>query len=128
MIGTVGKRMLRLAAAYADSWNAWFSWYGNRPEGVRTLRERVDAACREVGREPSTLERTVAVLVQLARGGVTERGDPKDTAPPIQGSSEEIADQLRAFAAEGIARVQLVLDPITVASIEGLAPVLQTLG
>jgi probable F420-dependent oxidoreductase len=127
MIGTVGERMLRLAATHADAWNAWFSWYGNRPEGIPALREKVDAACRDVGREPSTLERTVAALVQLGEGDVAGRGDPRDTAPPIRGSSEEIAGHLRALSAEGISHVQLVLDPITVESIERLAPVLEAL-
>jgi hypothetical protein len=38
-----------------------------------------------------------------------------------------VADGLRAFAAEGISHVQLVVDPITVASIERLAPVVEEL-
>ena len=32
------------------------------PNGVPPLRERVDEACAEVGRDPATLERTVSVL------------------------------------------------------------------
>ena len=38
-----------------------------------------------------------------------------------------IAEQLRAFAAEGITHVQLVVDPITVESIEALGAVLEHL-
>src|SRR5438105_300941 len=52
MIGTTGLRMLRLAAAHADPWNAWFTKFGNQPEGVAALREEVDAACVPVGRDP----------------------------------------------------------------------------
>jgi probable F420-dependent oxidoreductase len=124
MVGTRGTRMLRLAAEHADAWNAWFSWYGNRPEGLATLRTKVDAACVEVGRDPSTLERTVAVSVQISMGKVPRRGGPPEEAPPIRGSSEEMAAALRALVAERISHIQLVVDPITVDSIERLGSVL----
>jgi probable F420-dependent oxidoreductase len=127
MIGSTGPRMLRLAAAYADSWNTWFSWYGNRPEGIPALREKLDEACAAAGRDPATLERTVAVLVQVEGGAIPPRGGSQEKAPPIRGSAEEMADALRAFAAEGIAHVQLVVDPITVSSIERLGSVLEEL-
>jgi hypothetical protein len=39
-----------------------------------------------------------------------------------------MADELRAYAREGIGHVQLVLDPISRASIEGFAPVVRLLG
>jgi probable F420-dependent oxidoreductase len=124
MIGTMGRRMLLLAARHADAWNAWFTWYGNRPAGLAALREKVDAACAEAGRDPATLERTAAVLVQLEGGAVARRGGPQEPAPPLRGTVEELADQLRAFDAAGITHVQLVVDPITVRSIERLGPVL----
>jgi probable F420-dependent oxidoreductase len=127
MVGSTGARMLRLAAAHADVWNAWFTWYGNRPEGIAELRATVDAACAEVGRDPATLERTLAALVQVQTGEVARRGGPSEKAPPIRGSDEEIAGALRAYAAEGISHVQLVVDPITVASIERLGPALDAL-
>jgi probable F420-dependent oxidoreductase len=127
MVGTTGHRMLRIAAAHADAWNAWFTSYGNRPEGLAALRDKVDAACADVGRDPATLERTVAVLVQVGEGDVPRRGGPPEAASPIRGSAEEVAGVLRAFAAEGISHVQLVVDPITVESIERLGDVLRAL-
>jgi probable F420-dependent oxidoreductase len=127
MVGTTGPRMLRLAAALADAWNAWFTWFGNRPEGIAKLRAAVDAACADVGRDPATLERTVAVLVQVRNGEPARRGGPEEKAPPITGPPDEVAGVLRAFAAEGIAHVQLVVDPITVDSIERLGEVLDHL-
>ena len=101
-IGTTGPRMLRLAARHADAWNSWFTWFGNRPEGLRELKGRVDEACRTEGRDPLSLERTVAVLVQFGEGQVALRGGPQETAPPLRGSSEELARALLAFRAEGI--------------------------
>jgi probable F420-dependent oxidoreductase len=127
MVGTQGPRMLELAAAHADAWNTWFSWYGNRPEGLASLRGKVDAACESVGRDPATLERTVAVLVQVGEGDVAQRGGPVEERSPIRGSAEEMAEALRAFSAEGISHVQIVVEPITVASIESLGPVLAEL-
>ncbi|MEJ7696486.1 MAG: LLM class flavin-dependent oxidoreductase [Candidatus Limnocylindrales bacterium] len=128
MIGSRGPRMLRIALPHVDSWNVWFSDTGNRPDGVPALRELVDSVCREVGREPSAVERTVAVSVRLAGGSGRIQGDDGD--PPVsllEGSTEVMAAAMRAYAAEGISHVQLVLDPITRASIEAFAPVLAAL-
>ena len=49
------------------------------------------------------------------------------TAVPLTGSPEEIADGMRAFAAEGIDHLQVSLAPNTVASIESFAAVLEAL-
>jgi alkanesulfonate monooxygenase SsuD/methylene tetrahydromethanopterin reductase-like flavin-dependent oxidoreductase (luciferase family) len=128
LIGSSGPRMLEIAAPHVDSWNAWFDAFGNRPEGIAPLRERVDAAALAAGRDPAAIERTVAVLVRLPGGRGRVQGDTaKDSVPAVTGSSSEIAATLRAFAAEGIAHVQLVVDPITLASLDALAPVLEEL-
>ncbi len=128
LVGSSGERMLRIAAPYVDAWNAWYADTGNRPAGVGPLRERVDAACREVGRDPATLERTVAVLVRLSGGMGRTQGDATAAAiRPLEGPPDVLAEAFRAYAREGIAHLQLVLDPITPASIEELAPVLERL-
>ena len=127
MVGSIGERMLELTVPYVDAWNAWFSWTGNRPEGVEALRAKVDAACAAAGRKPGDVERTVAVLVRLP--GATGRGedDAAEQMPPLEGTPEAIADGLRAYARLGISHVQLVIDPITEASLEALGPVLENL-
>lgn len=122
MIGTNGTRMLRQTARYADAWNAFFWWTGNEPGGIPVLREKVDAACDDIGRDPTTLERTACVLVELS--GAT--GTPFQE-PPLRGSPEQIANVLRSYAREGISHVQLRLDPNTRVGIEALAPVLAIL-
>lgn len=128
LIGSTGQRMLRITLPHVDAWNAWFLDFDNRPEGLIPLRERVDAACREVGRDPAEVERTAAVLVAFPDAIGRNRGDPEnDRIEPLRGSAEELAEQLAAFAAVGITEVQLVLDPITPASIERLGPVLDVL-
>ncbi len=128
MIGSRGPRMLRIALPHVDSWNVWFSDTGNRPDGVPALRELVDSVCREVDRDPSAVERTVAVSVRLAGGRGRIQGDDGDApVSPLEGSTEVMTAAMRAYAAEGISHVQLVMDPITRASIEAFAPVLAAL-
>jgi probable F420-dependent oxidoreductase len=128
MIGSIGPRMLRATMAHADAWNCWFSDTANRPDGVPAVRDLVDDACREVGRDPAAVERTVAVLVRLPGGVGRLQGDASQTGiEPLAGDPAAVAETLRAFAREGIAHVQLVLDPITIEAIEALEPVLAEL-
>ncbi|MCU0483837.1 MAG: LLM class flavin-dependent oxidoreductase [Chloroflexi bacterium] len=128
MIGSTGPRMLEITAPHVDAWNAWFDAFGNRPAGIAPLRGRVDAAAIAAGRDPGAIERTVAVQVRLPGGRGRVQGDTAhDAIPPVEGRPEEIAAVLRAIAAEGIAHVQLVVDPITHASLDALAPVLEDL-
>jgi alkanesulfonate monooxygenase SsuD/methylene tetrahydromethanopterin reductase-like flavin-dependent oxidoreductase (luciferase family) len=128
LIGSIGPRMLEITLPHVAAWNVWYVDTGNAPEGVGRLRELVDAACRSVGRDPATVERTVAVLVRLAGGSGRISGDPSlAEIPPLTGPAAQIAAGLRAYAAQGIGHVQLVLDPIDEASIAALAPVLEAL-
>jgi alkanesulfonate monooxygenase SsuD/methylene tetrahydromethanopterin reductase-like flavin-dependent oxidoreductase (luciferase family) len=129
MIGSVGERMLRIATPHVDSWNAWFADTANRPAGVAALRDKVDTACRDVGRDPAAIERTVAVHVRMAGGAGRTMGDSSavETAPPLEGPIDTMADELMSYANEGIAEVQLVIDPIDRASIERFAAVLRLL-
>jgi alkanesulfonate monooxygenase SsuD/methylene tetrahydromethanopterin reductase-like flavin-dependent oxidoreductase (luciferase family) len=126
-LGT-GPRMLRLTAEHADAWNGWLVRGESHPRAVPALREAVDAACRAAGRNPATLERTVAVAISPAGAAVSPRAFPPPGAVvPLAGTPEELAAALRAFAAEGIAHIQLVPRPCTPASVEALAPVLALL-
>jgi alkanesulfonate monooxygenase SsuD/methylene tetrahydromethanopterin reductase-like flavin-dependent oxidoreductase (luciferase family) len=129
MIGSTGERMLRITTPHVAAWNAWFVDFGNAPAGVGALRGRVDAACAEAGRDPAEIARTVAILAQMPGGTGRTMGDDAAAKanPPLSGSPEAMAEELRAYAREGIAEVQLILDPIDRASIERFAPVLRML-
>ena len=128
MIGSNGPRMLRITMAHADSWNSWYNDLGNRPDGVARLRDVVDEACREVGRDPAEVERTVAVLVRLPGGSGTSPGRPGagPDAPGEQRARRARRDPARLRRRRASRHVQLVLDPITRPSIEALAPALET--
>jgi probable F420-dependent oxidoreductase len=128
LIGSKGPRMLRIALPQADAWNVWWADTGNSPAGVPPLRDTVDDAARDVGRDPASIERTVAVLVQLPGGA--GRVDGSGLAAGVRalaGPASVMADELRAYAREGIGHVQLVVDPITTASVRSLGPVLREL-
>lgn len=127
MIGSWRPRMLAATIAHVGSWNAWWTDFGNAPAGLAPLHDAVDRACEAAGRDPATVERTVAVLAaplgEAARAGLGHRAG----VTPLGGSATRLADELAAFAAARIAHVQLVLDPITVESIAALEPVVRAL-
>jgi probable F420-dependent oxidoreductase len=129
MIGSTGPRMLRITMPHVDSWNAWYADTQNSPAGVAALKATVDAACIEVGRDPGEVERTVAVQVQMPGGTGRTMGDTSVTqaVKPLDGSLDEMAEELRKYARAGIGHVQLVVDPISRESIERFAPVLRLL-
>lgn len=120
LVGSMGERMLRLAARYADSVNT--NWR-NTPEEAAALLPRIDAACAAEGRDPATLERTVGIQIDLA--GESGRRGSDDGAPPLRGTPEELAAALRAYAALGFTHAQLLPEPNTPAALEQLAPVLE---
>ncbi|MBA3415350.1 MAG: LLM class flavin-dependent oxidoreductase [Chloroflexia bacterium] len=120
MIGSTSPRMLSLCARHADLWNGWGK---NDPAAIPPVREIVDAACREVGRQPASLARTVSVLIDLPGAA----GRPREQPPFLTGSTAELAETFRGFAREGISHIQVVLDPNSVTGIERLAPVLELL-
>lgn len=128
LIGSIGPRMLRLTLPHVDMWNVWWSDFGNTPEGFTQRMHEVDAACADVGRDPTGIERTCALFVQLTGGTGRQMGDyPTEMPVPITGSPARIADAVAAFGEVGAHHVQLVVDPITPASIEAFAPVLEQL-
>jgi alkanesulfonate monooxygenase SsuD/methylene tetrahydromethanopterin reductase-like flavin-dependent oxidoreductase (luciferase family) len=121
--------MLAATLPYAHAWNAWYADTRNSPAGVPALRDVVDRAARDAGRDPAAIERTVAVQVRMPGGTGRVMGDTdaRMTVMPLEGSPEHMAEELRAYAREGIGHVQLVVDPITEASVASLAPVLELL-
>ena len=124
MVGTFGgERMMRLTARHADHWNVWANWTGNRAAGIPALRDKMDGYCREVGRDPATLERSASVLIDFPGA----YGRPAQPVPSFTGTPEELAAEFRAYAREGISHLQLYPDPCTVAGIEAIVPVLEIL-
>ena len=126
MIGSQGRRMLGITAPYMDAWNAWHSWFGNEPSGLRPILDQLDSALLEAGRDPTDVERTVAVLVELSGGSGRLAGDhTRGIINPLAGPHDEIAASLSEYASLDVKHLQIVLDPITLGSITEMAEVIR---
>jgi alkanesulfonate monooxygenase SsuD/methylene tetrahydromethanopterin reductase-like flavin-dependent oxidoreductase (luciferase family) len=127
MVGSTRPRMLSITLPYVDSWNVWWSDYGNTPAGFAEVKATVDRAAAECVRTDSVTA-TCAVFVQLPGGAGRQMGGyGKSKVEPVSGSAAGVADQIAAFATVGATHVQLVVDPITRESIEWFADVLAEL-
>lgn len=103
MVGGGGEqRTLRIAAKHADMTH-WF------PLGLEMLRHKsevLEGYCAEIGRDPSTIERTMASPVIVA-GSESEASDLVDLLPPerrphvLAGTPEQMADKLRPYLDAG---------------------------
>ncbi len=120
LVGSNGPRMLEATLPHVAAWNSWFSDFDNRSSNLPPLIDLVDRACEAVDRDPADVERTVALMMQFSPDLRLER-----SSNPLRGSPTELAAELEACRRLGISHVQLVLDPITLASVEDAARVLE---
>lgn len=128
MLGSTSPRMMRIGLPHVDAWNVWWSDYGNTPGGFAAVRDRVDEAAVQAGRMPGEVAATAVVLVSLPGGTGRLTGDVSGgPIRPVQGSPADISGHLEAMAGAGATHLQLVVDPITMGSIEMLGDVLATL-
>jgi alkanesulfonate monooxygenase SsuD/methylene tetrahydromethanopterin reductase-like flavin-dependent oxidoreductase (luciferase family) len=109
--------MMRLAARWGDAFvTAWHPGV----EGLGEPLARLEDECAAVGRDPTTLGRTVGVIVRAGEG--PHRSLPMGT---LGGTPEEIAAGLLAFRTAGFGHIVCMLDPRTEAGIERFAPVIE---
>ncbi len=119
--GTGEKRTLRTVAKYADVANVSFDHAS--PEEVRHKFDVLDQHCREIGRDPSTIRRTVQKLIFLtedtaihqrfiqgfkALRGVTEE-EVRRCA--ILGSVDEAKAQIQALIDVGVQEIYVAQLP-----------------
>jgi probable F420-dependent oxidoreductase len=117
LAGGKGERMLRIIARHADS---YIGIWPTEPEDIRQLKEKLNAVCNEVGRDPATLGLTVGTFVKLPESGQAEEGRA------ISGSYAEIAATLHAFADAGVEHLVVDFRPeISAAAIDEFRRVLE---
>ena len=127
MVGSHGKRMLAITLPFVKMWNAWFADYDNDRTLLPNLLAEIDTACELAGRDPSTLEKTICPLVTFDRGDLPFNPG-RNPANIVRGEDPLVlADELNAYAELSVAHVQLVLDPITPATIESAARAIEVL-
>jgi alkanesulfonate monooxygenase SsuD/methylene tetrahydromethanopterin reductase-like flavin-dependent oxidoreductase (luciferase family) len=91
LVAAKGRRMLRATARWADAWNT--AWFGAVDDRLRDRLAALDAACGEVGRDPSTIRRTVGIRLH-------DPGTRGDDATGTDAESEALAtffDELAAL-------------------------------
>ena len=90
MVGCSGPRMMRLTAQYADMWN---TAYLHIPESLDEPLSKLNTACQEVGRDPSSIE--ITATIALAYPDLSE--PPSFMEKYLTGSSEEIARSMHKY-------------------------------
>ena len=132
LIGAQKPRMMRLAATYADIYDADFHL---DPGTVAQRFEALDAACGAAGRERGTLERGAATTMALdAKGaladanGIARFVQEGMTREARAGSVDELIEFAREFEAIGTDLLTIsLIDPPGTIGIEQLAPVVEGL-
>jgi alkanesulfonate monooxygenase SsuD/methylene tetrahydromethanopterin reductase-like flavin-dependent oxidoreductase (luciferase family) len=107
LVGGEGPRMLRLTAQYADLWN---TGYMGEPETMAEPLAKIEAACREVGRDPATLG--VTALIGLWFPDL-QPDQPSFFDKPLTGTSEDIAAAIRGYEGLGVEHVMFQCVPYT---------------
>ncbi len=123
MIGGEGPKLMRLAARYADEWGG-MTYATPAPELFTPLLGRLDEACAEVGRDPSSLRRSADMTA--APTGKLDHG-LAGFGTPLHGRPEEMARQIAAFGEIGIAEVRFLLWPQSLETVRAMEPVLKAL-
>ena len=117
IVGGTGKpRSLRIAAKYADEYNA----SGSSPAEVATINRDLDAACAAIGRDPATIIRSVmsGTLIGRDRAEVDARsaaltadvgGDFVDarTGRMVLGTFDEARAMVQAYEDAGAQRLMM---------------------
>lgn len=117
MIGSTGPRALTMTLPHVDLWNAWFDKFHNDPGEARSLMTRVDEIGERAGRDAPPVGKTLCVLFQF--GDDSRR---RSAVNPVVGEVHQLAT-LDAYRAMGVEHLQLVLDPITLDSIDRVVDV-----
>lgn len=108
LIGSNGEKMLDLTIPHVDMWNTWCSAFENEPSKVTEALSIPIEACRRVGRDPSTLEKSVVVIIEVGDADKKVSDDK-----PISGTPAEIASAFHELQDAGVDHVQVALTPIT---------------
>jgi alkanesulfonate monooxygenase SsuD/methylene tetrahydromethanopterin reductase-like flavin-dependent oxidoreductase (luciferase family) len=117
--GTGEKRLLPLAARYADSWNAM---YLTRAEFARKVSV-LEQSCREAGRDPVTIERSIALRAfcsedgQQARRACREQAERRGVDPlrlkqrSLVGTPENCREQVGGYMDAGATHMAVMAHP-----------------
>jgi probable F420-dependent oxidoreductase len=118
LVGGEGPRMLTLAARYGDMWN---TGYMGEPETMAEPFARITAACRQVGRDPATLDVTAFIGLWFPD---LRPEKPKAFENPLTGTPAEIAAAMRGYEELGVPHIMFQCVPANEQSEQRLAEAL----
>ena len=119
MVGGEGPRMIRLAARHADIWN---TGYMGGPETMSDRLGKIDAACRETGRDRGTIGVTAQICLWFP-DLVARR--PSFAESPLTGNAQEIAEAMRGYERLGVQHIMIQCEPYSPESRRRLAEALR---
>jgi probable F420-dependent oxidoreductase len=120
MVGSEGPRMLKLTAQYADLWN---TGYMGKPETMVERLPKIEAACREIGRDPATIG--ITALIGLWFPDLQPK-KPSFFPNPLTDTAEEIAAAVRGYAELGyVQHIMFQCEPYTPEARKRLTEALQ---
>ncbi|MHB1925564.1 MAG: TIGR03560 family F420-dependent LLM class oxidoreductase [Acidimicrobiales bacterium] len=99
LIGGRGEqRTMRVAARFADEWNAWTT-----PEDFAAKSAVLDRRCEEIGRDPGEIRRSTQAMVFLSTDEKwLERHRGPAGRPVLVGTPAEMVDQVGAYRDAGV--------------------------
>jgi len=119
LVGSEGPRMLKLTAQYADLWNIG---YMGKPETMAEPLAKIEAACREIGRDPATVG--ITALIGLWFPDLQAK-KPSFFDNPLTGTVQEIAAAMRGYAELGVQHIMFQCEPYTPEARQRLTEALQ---
>ena len=123
LIGSNGPRMLRATLPYVDRWNTWYDRYGNTIDGFAELNAFVSEQADAVGRDPASVYRSTAVLVELDPDAVKRpHSDIRKESDPV--TADGLGAHLAALEEAGADEAILIVRPIDEASIRAVGALL----
>jgi len=99
LIGGRGEqRTMRVAARFADEWNAWTT-----PEDFAAKSAVLDRRCEEIGRNPTEIRRSTQAMVFLSKDEKwLERHRGPAGRPVLVGTPAEMVEQVGAYREAGV--------------------------
>jgi len=107
LVGSEGPRMLKLTAQYADLWN---TGYMGTPETMAEPLAKIEAACREIGRDPATVGITALIGLWFPD---LQANKPSFLDHPLTGTVQEIAAAMRGYGELGVQHIMFQCEPYT---------------
>jgi len=107
MVGGEGPRMIRLAAQYGDMWNIG---YMGAPETMAGPFAKFETACRQVGRDPATIDVTSLIGLWFPELGAEK---PVFFDDPLTGTVSELAAVMRGYEELGVQHIIFQYHPYT---------------